>query len=83
MRELSYHKSTDTKKDSAKALKLSIIDFFSKYDQICKFNEGITNWELHFLCSGNLNYLIKYMTKNLPGVTNEMTCQFGTDLVLS
>ena len=43
MRELSYHKSTDTKKDSAKALKLSIIDFFSKYDQICKFNEGITN----------------------------------------
>ena len=83
MWELSYIKSTDTKKNSAQTLKLSINDFFSKCDQICKFNEGIINGELHFLCSGNLNYLIKYMTKKLPGVTDEMTCQFGTDLVLS
>ena len=83
MRELIYHKSTDTKNDSAQALTVSINDFFSKCDQLCKLNEGIINGELHFLCSGDLNYLIKYMTKNLPGVTNEMTCQFGTDLVLS
>ena len=60
-----------------------IKNFLSKCDQIHTFIEEILDGELHFFCSDTLNYLIKYMIKILPGVTTDMTCQSGTDLVLS